>query len=155
MTFDVDPWMKQALLLAEAAAAEGEVPVGALVLLEGQVIGRGYNQREGKNDAFSHAEIIAIQEASRYLKSWRLTSCILISTLEPCPMCLAGCQQARLKEVFYGARDPKGGALSLGYRLHEDQRTNHRFPVTHSNHPACGQILSDFFAKRRRLVRNS
>ena len=143
--------MDQALALARKAADEDEVPVGALVLdASGAVLGSGYNRREQDHDPCSHAEIHAIQDAARKIQSWRLTDCTLIVTLEPCPMCLAAAQQARLKLIVYSAQDPKGGALSLGYRLHEDPRTNHRFLVRQLIVPECGEILSDFFRKKRR-----
>ncbi len=149
---DFDPsWMSDALRLAEKAAQEDEVPVGAIVIHEGKVIGQGYNRREQQNNPIAHAEMIAIEEASRCLGSWRLIQCLLVVTLEPCPMCLAASQQARMGGIVYGATDPKGGALSMGYKLNEDLRTNHRFPVTYRETPECSQILSSFFAKRRLL----
>jgi tRNA(adenine34) deaminase len=143
-------WMQKALLLAEKAAKQGEVPVGAVVVLGGKIIGRGYNRRESRADPIAHAEIAALQAASRRLGSWRLLDCKLYVTLEPCPMCLAACQQARVLEVIYGARDPKGGAISLGYMVHEDVRTNHRFPVRTHEDARCGEILSQFFRARRK-----
>lgn len=147
----VQSWMQEALRLAREAATRDEVPVGAVVIKDGQVVGRGYNLRETDQNPLAHAEVLAIQDASKNLGSWRLTGCILVVTLEPCPMCLAACQQARVDEVAYGAVDPKGGALSLNYPLHQDVRINHRFPVVHHPTPECGQVLSEFFqAKRRR-----
>jgi tRNA(adenine34) deaminase len=142
--------MQLALELAEQAAAEDEVPVGAVVLLDGKVIGRGYNRREQDQSPIAHAEILAIEAAARLIGSWRLENCELHVTLEPCPMCLAACQQARIKQVFYGAQDLKGGALSLGYPLHTDPKTNHRFDVTFQETPECGKILSEFFQKKRK-----
>ena len=142
--------MKQALFLAKMAQEEDEVPVGAVVIHNGIVVGKGYNRREKEQNPISHAEIVAIQEASRTLGSWRLTGCRLVVTLEPCLMCLAASQQARLTEIIYGAKDPKGGALSLGYGFNEDLRANHRFAVSYIDTPECGQILSDFFAQKRR-----
>jgi tRNA(adenine34) deaminase len=142
--------MKEALKLAEQASSEDEVPVGAVVMLSGKIVGRGYNRREQDQNPLAHAEILAIQDAAKNLKSWRLNDCELIVTLEPCPMCLAACQQARIKEVIYGAKDPKGGALSLGYSLHEDPKTNHRFTVRFEETPECGKILSQFFEKKRK-----
>lgn len=142
-------WMKEALDLAEKAAQEDEVPVGAVIILNGRLIAQGYNQREKTQNPLAHAEILAIQEASRALGSWRLTGCSLYVTLEPCPMCLAASQQARVKEIYFGAKDPKGGALSLGYPLHQDLRTNHRFSVTSVDVPECGEILKRFFARKR------
>jgi tRNA(adenine34) deaminase len=120
-----------------------------VVVRDGQIIGRGYNQREQKQNPLAHAEIVAIQEASNKVGSWRLTGCVLVVTLEPCPMCLAASQQARVSQVIYGAADPKGGALSLGYRLNEDTRTNHRFSVTLIETPECSRILKEFFEKKR------
>ncbi len=142
-------WLTEALGLAEKAASEDEVPVGAVVVKDGQVIGRGYNRREADHNPVAHAEIQAILEASRALQSWRLTGCTLYVTLEPCPMCLAASQQARVDRLVYGAHDPKGGALSLGYELHQDSRTNHRFPVEYLEMPECGKILSRFFSRKR------
>lgn len=143
-------FLGEALELARQAAAMDEVPVGAVVVgPEGTVVGRGYNRREQLNDPCSHAEIEAVREAARALGSWRLEGCALFVTLEPCPMCLAACQQARVSEVVYGAVDPKGGALSLGYKLHEDLRLNHRFETRLEDLPECGQILREFFAGKR------
>jgi len=143
-------WMNDALFLANQAALMGEVPVGAVVLYENQIIGKGYNTRERDQNPLAHAEISAIQEASAKIRSWRLSHCILVVTLEPCPMCLAACQQARMAQVFFGAQDPKGGAISLGYGFHEDPRTHHRFPVTYMENPECSQVLKNFFAQRRK-----
>ena len=145
----------EAQRLAEKAASEDEVPVGAVVVQvsSGQasrIVGRGYNRREQDQNPVSHAEMEAIQDAARALGSWRLDQCILVVTLEPCPMCLAACQQARVEKVYYGASDPKGGAMSLGYRLHEDLRTHHRFDVHFLPHEECGRVLTRFFAEKRK-----
>ncbi|MGZ3687371.1 MAG: nucleoside deaminase [Bdellovibrionota bacterium] len=142
-------WMEEALKLAERAASEDEVPVGAVLVHEGRVIGRGANRREQDQSPTSHAEILAIEAAARALGSWRLLECELYVTLEPCPMCLAACQQARVSRVIYGAADPKGGALSLGYPLHEDKRINHRFEVVYRENAECSRVLKEFFAKKR------
>ncbi len=144
-------FLKLALILAEEAAASGEVPVGAVVSDPSgmQVLGRGRNHREADHDPCGHAEILALREAAQSLRSWRLESCTLFVTLEPCMMCLAAAQHARIARVVYGASDPKGGALSLGYRFHEDPRTNHRFQVDQVEMPGCGQILTQFFTARR------
>ena len=142
--------MQQAIELAQAAALKDEVPVGAVILHEGKVVGTGANHRETDQNPLGHAEIAAILDASRTLASWRLENCEVYVTLEPCPMCLGALQQARVKRVIFGATDPKGGALSLGYRLHEDQRTHHRFAVDFVPDAQCSQILSDFFKAKRR-----
>lgn len=147
-------WMEEALMQARQAAEQDEVPVGAVVIsAEGVLIAKGYNLREQEKNPVAHAEVLALQNAAQVLKSWRLENCTLVVTLEPCPMCLAACQQARIARVIYGAVDPKGGALSLGYRLHEDARTNHRFSVVHEAHPQCSEILSEFFRKKRKQAK--
>ncbi len=143
-------FLKEALLEARLAADDDEVPVGAVVVFEGKIIGRGRNRREKLQSAISHAEIHALEEASRTLGSWRLLDCDLYVTLEPCPMCLAASQQARIRRVVYGAVDPKGGALSLGYRLHEDARTHHRFQASLIADEKCGGILTEFFRAKRK-----
>jgi tRNA(adenine34) deaminase len=142
-------FMDQALELARLAESQDEVPIGAVLVYRGKIIGEGHNQRETLQDPLSHAEIHALQDAAQKLGSWRLLDCELYVTLEPCPMCLAACQQARISKVIYGAHDPKGGAISLGYRLHEDARINHRFLVEYRENPACSQILTDFFRTKR------
>ena len=143
--------MQEALELARRAEEQGEVPVGAVVIApDGRVIGRGYNRREQDQNPVAHAEILAIQDAAKSLGSWRLIDCILVVTLEPCPMCLAAAQQARIGSIVYGATDPKGGAISLGYALNSDTRINHRFMVEHRDHPECSRVLRDFFAAKRR-----
>lgn len=149
MTDPAQGFMARALELARKAAAEDEVPVGAVVVHEGRIIGEGHNTREHGNDPTGHAEVHAIREAARNLGSWKLEGCQLIVTLEPCPMCLAASQQARIERIVYGADDPKGGALALGYRLHEDPRTNHRFKVEPGLDAECSRILTEFFRKKR------
>lgn len=146
---DIEHFIKEALVLARKAAAEDEVPVGAVIVRDNEIIGRGYNRREGLNNPIAHAEIIAIQEAATRMGSWRLIGCTLIVTLEPCPMCLAACQQARINEVIYCAHDSKGGAISMGYNLHSDNKTNHRFPVRFHENAECGKILTEFFREKR------
>lgn len=141
--------MQEALDLARKAAEEDEVPVGAIVVHGDRIVGRGYNRRETDHNPVAHAEILAIQEAARALGSWRLEGCTIYVTLEPCPMCLAACMLSRVEKVVYGATDPKGGALSLDYALNADPRLNHRFPVEYAPLAECGQVLSDFFRKKR------
>ena len=142
--------MDQALIEAEAAALEDEVPVGAVILKDGKIVSTGKNAREKLQSPSAHAEMIAIEAAAKSLDSWRLDGCELYVTLEPCPMCLAAAQQARISKIIYGASDPKGGAISLGYKLHEDQRTNHRFSVVLESDERCGKILTEFFRKKRK-----
>jgi tRNA(adenine34) deaminase len=152
-----DRWMPEALAEARKAREKDEVPVGCVVLSEaGLPIGKGHNLRELLQDPLAHAEAIAIREATRTAGSWRLEGATLIVTLEPCPMCLAACQQARIARVIYGAADPKGGAIALGYKLHEDVRTNHRFEVIRDDRfPECGSILSEFFRQKRAAAKGS
>lgn len=128
--------------------------MGAVVVKDGQVVGEGFNRRESTQDPLSHAEIHAIQSAAQSLGAWRLLGCTLYVSLEPCPLCLAACQQARVERVVYGARDPKGGAISLGYRLHEDERMHHRFLVEAVEFPESEKMLKDFFKQMREEKKN-
>ncbi len=142
--------MQRALELARAAAARGEVPVGAVVVRDGQIVGEGANAREQANDALRHAEMDAIGAACKKLGTWRLTGCTLYVTLEPCLMCAGAIWQARLDKVVYGATDPKAGAMGSLYKIHEDARLNHRLPVeTGVLADECGQILKDYFKAKR------
>lgn len=143
-------YLAQALELARKAAAIDEVPVGAVIVHDGQVIGSGFNTRERDQNPLLHAEMIAIEEAARTLGSWRLIDCDLYVTLEPCPMCLSACQQARVRRVVYGAKDEKGGAICLGYHIHQDPKVNHRFEVVYDAHDECSQVLKDFFSRKRK-----
>ena len=144
-----DRWLQKALIEAQRAERLGEVPVGALVVQNNKVISIAFNSKENKNNPCGHAEILALSKAARRLKSWRLSGCTLVVTLEPCPMCLAACQQARITKLIYGCKDPKGGALSLGYSLHQDKRLNHQFEALFLETPECGKILTRFFKKKR------
>lgn len=145
----MERWLEEAFGLAKKAESEDEVPVGAVVVLNSRVIGRGYNRREALNDPTEHAEMMAIREAAQALASWRLPDCELFVTLEPCPMCLSAAQQARIRKIVYGAQDPKGGALSLGYELQRDERLNHRFSAEYVPHAPSSEILKSFFKKKR------
>lgn len=146
-------YLAQALELARQAAAEDEVPVGAVIVFEDRVVGRGYNTRERDQNPLLHAEMVAITEAAKTIGSWRLLDCDLYVTLEPCPMCLAACQQARVRRVVYGTKDEKGGALCLGYHIHDNPRVNHRFEVIHEPDEGSAQVLKDFFAAKRKKSR--
>ena len=145
-----DRWMRLALDEARAAAAEDEVPVGAIVVVGGRVIASAHNQREQLADPTAHAEMIALTQAAAALGSWRLEDCTLYVTLEPCPMCAGAILQARVPRVVWGAADPKAGAVESLYRLFEDARLNHR--VEHVGRvlaDECGRVLSDFFRGKR------
>ncbi len=141
-----------ALALAEArrAAAAGEVPVGAVVVLDGRVIGSGYNQPIGASDPTAHAEIVALRAAARQTKNYRLPGATLFATVEPCPMCCGAALQARVARVVYGAADPKAGAARSLYRLLEDARLNHQIAVTDGvRSEECAALLSEFFKAKR------
>lgn len=143
-------WMKHALSLAQTAAKQDEVPVGAVIVSEGKIISTGINQREALNKATSHAEVCAIEKANSVLKSWRLSNATLYVTLEPCLMCAGAIYQSRISRVVYGAKDPKGGALGSLYKIHEDSRLNHNFDITEGIlKDECSQILKDFFKAKR------
>ncbi|HJE86812.1 tRNA adenosine(34) deaminase TadA [Levilactobacillus brevis] len=122
-------YMEEALFEADQAALIGEVPIGAVIVHGGQIVGRGHNLREHANDATLHAEIRAIEEACATLKSWRLEDCQLYVTIEPCLMCSGAIINARIPEVFYGARDPKAGAVDSLYQTLTDTRLNHTVSV--------------------------
>ena len=142
--------MARALLLAKKAAELGEVPVGALLVMNGQIVGEGWNLRETSRSALEHAEIMAIREASIKTNAWRLAGAKLYVTLEPCLMCAGAIYQARIPEVIFGATDPKAGACGSLYRIHEDTRLNQRFLVKNGlRAEECGEVLKAFFRKRR------
>lgn len=122
-------FMKEALRLAEKAQSLGEVPVGAVVVLDGEIIARGYNRREIDQDPLAHAEILAIREAASQLSAWRLSGCTLYVTLEPCAMCAGALVNARVDRLVYGAQDPKAGAVQSLMHLCTDARLNHRLEV--------------------------
>ena len=145
-----ESFMRHALHEAERAAAEGEVPVGAIVVADGQIIAAAHNQREALLDPTAHAEMIAITQAAAALGSWRLTGCTLYVTLEPCPMCAGAIVQARLPHVVYGAADPKAGAVESLYEVLTDSRLNHTANVTRGVlAEECGNALREFFRARR------
>lgn len=122
-------YMREALFEAQSAAQIGEVPIGAVVVRQGEIIGRGHNIREHTQDATTHAEILAIQEACLNLKSWRLEDAVLFVTLEPCPMCSGAIINSRIAAVYYGATDPKAGTAGTFMNLLTDTRFNHQATV--------------------------
>lgn len=143
-------FMREALKEAQKAEAIAEVPIGAVVVLEGQIIGRGHNLREKQQEATAHAEMFAIQQACQAIESWRLEQAQLFVTLEPCPMCSGAMMLARVEEVYFGAYDPKGGAAGSFLNLLEDERFNHWSYVEGGIlEEACGQVLKDFFRALR------
>ena len=143
-------FMGIALDEARQAAAEGEVPVGAVVVQAGRVLGRGHNRPIATADPTAHAEIVALREASREAANYRLPGAVLYVTVEPCSMCCGAVLHARLGRVVYGAADPKAGAARSLYRLLDDPRMNHMAIVTDGVRSAeCASLLSEFFRSRR------
>jgi tRNA(adenine34) deaminase len=145
--------MNEALLEADRAYREDEVPIGAVIVdPHGAVLARAHNKKEKNNNPCGHAEILAITEAAKKISNWRLINCSIYVTLEPCPMCLAALVQARIGTLYFGAYDPKGGALSLNYNFNNDKKLNHSFPVVGGLlHYECSQLLSNFFREKRGL----
>ena len=138
--------------LAEAATAQslGEVPIGAVIVNDGRIIGQGYNLRETSNDPTTHAEMVAIREAAAALGSWRLLDCTLYVTLEPCVMCMGAIILARIPRLVFGCRDPRAGAVGSIYDFSRDERFNHRVSVTEGVlAERCGELLSSFFRQLR------
>ena len=143
-------WMQQALEQAKLAADNGEVPVGAIVVKNGTVIGRGFNQPIGQHDPTAHAEIQAMRQAATHLGNYRLVDCELYVTLEPCAMCSGAIQHARIARLVYGASDPKTGACGSVVNLMAETRLNHHTEITGGVlAEACGALLSAFFKARR------
>lgn len=142
--------MQEALELAKAARAAGEVPVGAVVVKDGQIIGRGANRPLTSHDPTAHAEILAMREAAAFLGNDRLFGCELWVTLEPCAMCAGAIAHARIARLYYGADDPKGGAIAHGPRLFEQPTVHHR-PEIYAGIAAddAATLLREFFAERR------
>ena len=152
---DDERFLEAALAEAHAAQDDGEVPIGAVVVLRGRIIGRGRNRVEATQDPTAHAEIIAIGAASQTLKSWRLDEAVLYVTLEPCHMCAGAIVLARLARLVYGARDPKAGACGSLAMVPQDLRLNHRVEVVPGVlADECGAILASFFRKRRSTANN-
>ncbi|MEG0472792.1 MAG: tRNA adenosine(34) deaminase TadA [Solibacillus sp.] len=143
-------YMEVALEEAQKAAALGEVPIGAVIVYQDEIIARAHNLRETTQNALTHAESMAIQEACKKIGSWRLEETTLYVTLEPCPMCAGAILQSRIPRVVYGARDLKAGCVDSLYHLLNDTRFNHECEVTEGVlADACGQILTDFFRALR------
>ena len=146
----IDDAMTEALSLARQAAAEGEVPVGAVAVLDDRIVGRGANARESAHDPTAHAELLAIQDAARTLGRWRLGGVTLFVTLEPCAMCAGAMVLARIDRLVFGASDPKAGCVGSLQDLSADPRLNHRFAVDRGLLAAeAGELLRAFFRARR------
>lgn len=146
--------MKEALELARQAGSLGEVPVGAVVVFQNRIIGRGFNAPISRHDPSAHAEIQAMRDAAQHLGNYRLVDCDLYVTLEPCVMCAGAIMHARIARLFYGASDPKTGACGSIVNLFQEKRINHHASVTGGVLAIeCGEVLSDFFAERRRQIK--
>ena len=148
---DHEYFMGQALALAREAAAAGDVPVGCVIVRDGEIVGRGRNRREERGDATAHAEVEAIRDACARLGSWRLHRCTLYVTLEPCPMCAGAIVNARVEEVRYGVRDEKAGCCGSVLNLFEE-RFNHRPRLYRGPlEQECGEVLQEFFQNLREI----
>jgi len=145
-----EDWMTFALEEARAAAAVGDVPVGAVVVVEGQIVGRGCNRREVDRDPTAHAEVVALRQAAQALGQWRVEGTLIV-TQEPCPMCAGALVNARIARLVFGCLNPKAGAVVSLYQLVSDPRLNHRMEVTGGVlAEACADELRQFFAALRR-----
>ncbi|MEH7743874.1 tRNA adenosine(34) deaminase TadA [Neobacillus drentensis] len=143
-------YMKEAIKEAKKAEELDEVPIGAVIVMNGEIVARAHNLRESEQNAVAHAELIAIDQACKETGTWRLEDSTLYVTLEPCPMCAGAIILSRVKRVVYGAADPKGGCAGTLMNLLEDDRFNHQSEVTSGVlERECGQLLSDFFRKIR------
>lgn len=145
-----EDYMKIALKEAHKAFIENEVPIGAIVVKDNEIIAKAHNKREEDNNPAGHAEFLALQAAAKKLNTWRLTGCTVYVTLEPCIMCAGLMHQARIDKCIYGAFDSKAGALGSLYQINEDKRLNHNFEVTPGIlEEQCKTILKEFFKARR------
>jgi len=149
MTED-ERWMREAIREARLAEEAGEVPIGAVVVRDGVIVGRGHNTRETTHDPTAHAEMIAIRQASETIGAWRLLNCTLYVTLEPCPMCAGAILQARLPLIVYGTPDPKAGCAGTLMNLLADSRFNHQTEVISGvEQEQCAELLTSFFRRLR------
>ena len=145
-----EAWMAEALHEAELAASEGEIPVGCVIVRDGQLVARGHNLREQTGDPTAHAEVVAIRRAAQALGCWKLEGCTLYVTLEPCPMCAGAISQARISRLIYGASDPAYGCAGSVYRIPEDPAFNHFCTCDGGVREAeCRSLLERFFQNQR------
>lgn len=152
-TIEHPQFMAKAIAEARLAEAEGEVPVGAIAVADGQIVGAGHNRPIGLRDPTAHAEILAIRAAASALKTYRLTTVSIYVTLEPCVMCVGAMLNARIARVVYGARDEKAGALGSVYDIGRDGRLNHRFEVVGGvMESECAELMREFFSTRRGIA---
>ena len=145
-----EEWMQFALGLAEEAARHDEVPVGAVVVRENQIVGRGFNQPIGRHDPTAHAEIMALRDAAQTLGNYRLPGCTLVVTVEPCTMCAGALVHARIEQLIFGAREPRAGAVCSSSRVLENQGLNHKVTVIEGVlEKECNALMAAFFQERR------
>ena len=143
-------FMQVAIEQAKIAEENGDIPIGAVIVLENRIIAKAYNQREQLRDPTAHAEIIALTQAAAFVESWRLNGCTMYVTLEPCPMCAGALVLSRMDRLVYGCDDPKAGACKSLYNIVQDERLNHRLEVTSGIlQEQCRQQLQEFFSRRR------
>ena len=151
MTEQYESWMREALSLARTAMELGEVPVGAVLVVHDDIVGRGYNRRRIDNDPLAHAEVLALRNAAQTLGNWRFDDATLVVTLEPCVMCAGSIVQSRVKQVVYGASDSRAGAARSLYQVLDDPRMYHRAVVISGVlQDECASLLSEFFRSMRR-----
>ncbi|MHC4464638.1 MAG: tRNA adenosine(34) deaminase TadA [Planctomycetota bacterium] len=151
-----EAYMRLAVDQAKIAEDNGDVPIGAVIVYQEQIIGKAYNQREQLKDPTAHAEIIALTQAASFMENWHLNSCTMYVTLEPCPMCAGALVLSRIDRLCYGCSDPKSGACGSLYNIVQDQRLNHRVEVTSGvMEEQCRQQLQDFFGRRRQENKNN
>lgn len=150
-----DKYMKEALAEAEAAGRLGEVPIGAVIVRDGEIIARGHNLTETRKDPTAHAEMNAIRQAAEVLGGWRLPGCEMYVTCEPCAMCAGALVWSRIEKLYIGAMDPKAGACGSIFDIVEEPRLNHRIQVERGvMAEECSQLLKDFFAQLRTIKKN-
>lgn len=146
----MNKYMEEAIKEAKKAYELKEVPVGAVIVKDGQIIGRGHNLTETSKDPTAHAELIAIKEAARNLGGWRLTGCSMYVTLEPCSMCAGGLVWSRMEKIYIGAKDPKAGACGSVFNIVESDKLNHRAEVEYGiMEEECSELLKSFFRELR------
>lgn len=146
-----EKWMQEAIKQAKKAAQKDEVPIGCVIVKDDQIIARAYNKREMKQCSTAHAEILAIEKACKKLGSWRLEDCDLYVTLEPCPMCSGAIIQSRIRNVIFGAYDPKGGCMGSNMNINDVRGFNH-YPDIEGGilQDECSRLLKDFFKAKRK-----
>jgi len=149
-------FMQLSIEQAQIAEENGDVPIGAVIVYQEQIIGKAYNQRQQLQDPTAHAEIIALTQAASFMENWHLNGCTMYVTLEPCPMCAGALVLARMDRLVYGCDDPKAGACKSLYNIVQDDRLNHRLEVTSGvMEEQCRQQLQEFFARRRQENKNN